>query len=266
MNIHELSQIVQVNPETIRLYRKKGLLRPIVNPINGYYEYTLEDMVNLCFIRKHRDFDFSLHDIAKMYNSVEIQGLDKDYETAITQIDREIEILLQKKEILLMARTHFSSILNLSMEIKEITVDDSRHDYYELDAEHSGQITDWLKNMSQFIVCLRIDPEILTGQETPSSISPKIGIGTYTKILKENNLPIPEGVVYCPPGRFIYTVIELNRLDCLPAKYIISLKDYAKRHHLRITGENVSFLIRINRSSKKETFIFRLRIRVEDEK
>ena len=43
MKIRELSKLSFVNPETIRVYRNKGMLRPQRDIQNGYYDYSIED-------------------------------------------------------------------------------------------------------------------------------------------------------------------------------------------------------------------------------
>lgn len=264
MKINELSRISQVNPETIRMYRTKGFLRPSVNPSNGYYDYTLKDMVNLLFIRRQRGCSISLQDIDKMYHFESLGELMDDYENTIGQIDQEIAALLEKRKALLITQEHLASCVNISSDVKEIQVEDGRYDYYLLDEEHAPDIQCWMQHMEQFVVCLRIEPEMLRAKETPACIPLKTGIGTYRGLLRKYGLRIPDGAVYCPPGRFLTSIIELDQLDCILADDIQPLKEYAERNGLRITGESTAFLIRVNHTKEKESFVFRLRIRVEE--
>lgn len=80
-----------------------------------------------------------------------------------------------------------------------------------------------------------------------------------TKKYEFIRLPQKEGWAY-----FLTSIIELDQLDCIPADDIQPLKEYAKRKGLRITGESTAFLIRVNHTKEKESFVFRLRIRVEE--
>ena len=54
MKINELAKLSGLNSETIRKYRERGLLKPVRNPENGYYEYSWPDFLNLLYIRKLR--------------------------------------------------------------------------------------------------------------------------------------------------------------------------------------------------------------------
>ena len=51
MKIHELAHLSGVNPETIRMYRQKGLLHP-ARLANGYFDYSACNLYELMFVRK----------------------------------------------------------------------------------------------------------------------------------------------------------------------------------------------------------------------
>lgn len=53
MKIHELAHLSGVNPETIRMYRQKGLLHP-ARLANGYFDYSACNLYELMFVRKLR--------------------------------------------------------------------------------------------------------------------------------------------------------------------------------------------------------------------
>ena len=199
-----------------------------------------------------------------MYYYESLVGLMEDYENAIGQIDLESAALLEKRKALLITQEHLASCVSISSDVKEIRVEDGRYDYYLLDEEHAPDIQCWMQHMEQFVVCLRIEPEMLRAKETPACIPLKTGIGTYQGLLRKYGLRVPDGAVYCPPGRFLTSIIELDQLDCIPADDIQPLKEYAKRKGLRITGESTAFLIRVNHTKERESFVFRLRIRVEE--
>ena len=50
MKIHELARLSGVNPETIRMYRQKGLLHP-ARLANGYFDYSACNLYELMFVR-----------------------------------------------------------------------------------------------------------------------------------------------------------------------------------------------------------------------
>lgn len=66
MKIHELARLSGVNPETIRMYRQKGLLHP-ARLANGYFDYSACNLYELMFVRKLRGANLGLETIASFY-------------------------------------------------------------------------------------------------------------------------------------------------------------------------------------------------------
>jgi len=52
-----------VNPQTLRYYERRGLLRPSARRPSGYREYTPEDVQLVRFVKRAQDLGFSLDDI-----------------------------------------------------------------------------------------------------------------------------------------------------------------------------------------------------------
>lgn len=52
-----------VNPQTLRYYERRGLLRPSARRPSGYREYTPEDVQLVRFVKRAQGLGFSLEDI-----------------------------------------------------------------------------------------------------------------------------------------------------------------------------------------------------------
>ena len=63
LKIGELAKKSGLATSTIRYYEKCGLLPLAVRESNGYRYYTEDAIVQLEFIKKAQQLDFSLHDI-----------------------------------------------------------------------------------------------------------------------------------------------------------------------------------------------------------
>ena len=66
MQIHELALLTGIHPETIRSYRLKGLIHPAQKE-NGYYDYTMESLIELAYIRKLREYEVPIQSIQKIF-------------------------------------------------------------------------------------------------------------------------------------------------------------------------------------------------------
>lgn len=67
MRVQALADAVNVTADTVRHYTRIGLLEPTKNPVNGYKEYTSEDLQRLSFIVRARDLGFGLSDIEEIF-------------------------------------------------------------------------------------------------------------------------------------------------------------------------------------------------------
>jgi DNA-binding transcriptional MerR regulator len=55
-----------VNPQTLRYYERRGLLRPAGRRQSGYREYSEEDVRVVRFVKRAQDLGFSLDDVAEL--------------------------------------------------------------------------------------------------------------------------------------------------------------------------------------------------------
>lgn len=67
MRVQGLAEAAKVTADTVRHYTRIGLLVPKKNPVNGYKEYSEEDLQRLSFIVRARDLGFGLHDIEQIF-------------------------------------------------------------------------------------------------------------------------------------------------------------------------------------------------------
>ncbi|WP_051090616.1 Zn(2+)-responsive transcriptional regulator [Algicola sagamiensis] len=63
MRIGELAENCSVTTDTIRFYEKKGLIKSLRNPDNGYRTYSSSDIKKMMFIKHCKQAGFSLEDI-----------------------------------------------------------------------------------------------------------------------------------------------------------------------------------------------------------
>jgi MerR family Zn(II)-responsive transcriptional regulator of zntA len=64
--IKQFSQKTGISPEAIRYYERRGILPAPTHALNGYRAYTEDDIERLNFVRRARQLDFSLDNIAEI--------------------------------------------------------------------------------------------------------------------------------------------------------------------------------------------------------
>jgi DNA-binding transcriptional MerR regulator len=85
--IGEVAGFLDITPDTIRFYEKEGIIRPKKNPLNGYREYSFEDITRLSDILFYRNVDFSIGDIRQIVNGIS----SEDMLTMIREKEQDIK-------------------------------------------------------------------------------------------------------------------------------------------------------------------------------
>lgn len=75
MRINELAKLTGISKRNIHFYIKEGLLTPVTNTENGYYEFSEDEQQKLCIIRDLRKLNFSLSVIQSMLEHPDTIGL-----------------------------------------------------------------------------------------------------------------------------------------------------------------------------------------------
>ncbi|HCT90222.1 MAG TPA: hypothetical protein DF613_02385 [Lachnospiraceae bacterium] len=97
MTIKEIEERLQVTRANVRFYEKEGLLFPRRNPLNGYREYSEEDVETLRKIVFFRSLDVSIEKI-RLYMEEKV-GLHEILEEQICQIREKQETAMQARSL-----------------------------------------------------------------------------------------------------------------------------------------------------------------------
>ncbi|MGC9197863.1 MAG: MerR family transcriptional regulator [Acidobacteriaceae bacterium] len=86
MTIGRLAEAAGVGVETIRFYQRAGLLQEPKRPLEGYREYSPEDVRRVRFIKRSQALGFSLHEIADLLNLDGPQICSRTHELALNKL------------------------------------------------------------------------------------------------------------------------------------------------------------------------------------
>ena len=121
MKIHELARLSGVNPETIRMYRQKGLLHP-TRLANGYFDYSACNLYELMFVRKLRGANLGLETIASFYAEDGQAGALRSMKQEIRALEESIRELEQRKKQLMSTLGHYVLFSNQPQQVQELTL------------------------------------------------------------------------------------------------------------------------------------------------
>ncbi len=102
----DLTKLLGIGRNTLRLYEEMGLLSGMGRTLSGYREYSEKHLRSLKFILAAKKVGFTLNEIKTLLSVVETQKnmtcgtISKEIKGKVQEIETEILILIQKKEFL----------------------------------------------------------------------------------------------------------------------------------------------------------------------
>lgn len=261
MKINELSKLTGVNPETIRMYRKAGLLTPR-QLSNNYYDYSYDDMRDLLHIRKLRGAGLNLENIIYM-NTHDSQkeiydALCVEYE----ELTKKINELKRQQFMLKLTMDHFKVYRDNPDNIVELEVNDDSYSIFP-NGNMNNEFVSWCSQIGFMTQSIRIPAESLLSSPLPDELPIQVGIGSYKAVLEQNKVPIPSCAVLIPKGKYLTLWVTPESGTHISSKQILPLIRYADRHNYRLTGDTTAFLYRVDKTGAEPKFIYRFRARYE---
>ena len=239
MKIHELAHLSGVNPETIRMYRQKGLLHP-ARLANGYFDYSACNLYELMFVRKLRGANLGLETIASFYAEDGQAGALRNMKQEIRALEEAIRELEQRKKQLMSTLGHYVLFSNQPQQVQELTLR-SECWFVPLELEPADSVCRrWMEHADALFTGIRIDPAYL---EQPTQQVPyTMELGAYTEDLKRLKLPLPPQARRMPGGTYLSSFLEAETDGTLRGGQLQPVIDYAAAHHYRFCPEQGAFL------------------------
>ena len=94
MTIGTLAQEANVSVETVRYYQRVGLLEEPPNATSGYRTYPPEALDQLLFIRRAKNFGFSLADIGSL---LKLGESENSCQSACALAEKNLQAIKERK-------------------------------------------------------------------------------------------------------------------------------------------------------------------------
>jgi DNA-binding transcriptional MerR regulator len=265
MKINELAKITQVNPETIRMYRKMGFLDPRHLP-NGYYDYSITDFSGLVYLRKMRSYGMSLEDIRNYENSSDPTQMIQQLEEEEKTIHKQLLQLKEMQRFLELEKRHVLESVQVGRESVQLMQSvDEKLDYYG-----EEDIMQALKQLDSDLFymtttsTIRISKEILNGEVKDQIIPIEAGIGMYRYMIRRKHMQAPEHASIVPNGVCISQIISLRSCEEMNLLQLAPMIEYAKTIHKPFLSDTTGYLARIRHDDKGTILDFRIRACIEE--
>lgn len=108
--IHEISKLLGISSDAIRLYEKEGLVTPVRDPQNGYRYYETMEIQRIMGIHLYRQLDVSIAEIRNLLTATSLQEVADNFSYLVLHTENEIERLQKKLEKVRFMKQHIDNL------------------------------------------------------------------------------------------------------------------------------------------------------------
>ena len=109
MKSGELISKTKITRDTLRYYNRLGFMAPKVNPINGYKEYTEDDVWMVTFIKSAQGIGFSLKDVKEL--AEHMQSAECKHKSLLPFLNTRLDEVEEKIKALQKIKKHLKFLI-----------------------------------------------------------------------------------------------------------------------------------------------------------
>lgn len=246
--IGEFSSILGITRDTLRLYEKHEIVKPIKDLHNRYRYFNDLDARDLLMSRWYRSLQIPLHDVAELMKNSSLETISEKIGESIDQLEEEIRkstMLLNKLEEL------NQEIHSIEGSLCQCTIrkmpglyrfkQTNKNDL--LKNEGLENIVNSLMEQLPFtFYCFRIGKDQML-KEGADSFDYSWGLTLSEDDLPKLKVEISDHLEYIAPSTCVSAVITSPCGEYLSKEYLQFMLDYLDEHQYMISGDVVGKLI-----------------------
>ncbi|MNZ81613.1 zinc-responsive transcriptional regulator [compost metagenome] len=246
--IGEFSTILGITRDTLRLYEKHDIVKPVKDDNNSYRYFNDLDARNLLMSRWYRSMQISLQDVATLMKDSPVEVIADKIQESRLLLEEEIMkkgMLLQKMEELHQEIRDIESNL-YHCKIKEIPglyrLKQTNKNSLLKVKELQGVVNEWMDLLPFTFYCFRIDNhDVSTNAEGNLDYS-------WGLTLTENDahllgVEINESMEYIPPAKCVTAVIKRSNDRYISWDSLQFMLDYVQENGYSIKGSIIGKII-----------------------
>ena len=260
--IGKFSEILGVTVDTLRLYEKRGIIKPIKDKKNNYRYFDDLDARKVLMSRWYKSLRIQLNDVADLVQNSTLANITQKIEK--TRLDLEEKIMM---DILLLKK-----ISEIQKEILEINsnlycfkikylpgIYRLKHTCFNMLLEPPPtEVTKWVNSFPFTFRCIRIEKDSFL--EKPS-LNYTWGLAVFENDLRFLNLEIKDTTEYIDPQPYLSTVLIVNASDKRFSKPSLQFAlDYLKESGYCLAGDIIGKLIATETANESEQSYLELNI------
>lgn len=223
-------KITGITPETLRHYVDLGLLVPAEINGNGYRKFSIENAVDMFYLRHERGLGAKLNQFQPENDAANLEHQAKRYEENLASlnqqkdfIQRQIDRNMYYQKLIKRAKDQLgeSKLLNVkqpfSLSFLEFSALNLKDDAILKNVE------EWMKYPELLHMAFRIDlKQVFSGQEI---FKPRIGLGIRTDFAKSSELSIDYAQTTAGSRKIMNIIARSENLSQIPRSALQPLLD-----------------------------------------
>jgi DNA-binding transcriptional MerR regulator len=244
--ISEFAELLGVTVDTIRLYEKYGIVKPIKNKKNNYRYFDDLDARNMLMSRWFRSLEFSMQEVSSLTRKNTMDVIINKINERKDNLTREIEskmILLKKLEEITENFSDIESQKNkcVTKELPGIyRIRQTDKNNLVKSEDLIKKVEEWMKYLPFAYFSFHINSMDVLSKE--DAFDYNWGLAIEEEEAKFLGISADEGIEYIEAKKYISSVIKAAG-DYITRESIQFMIDYIKENQLKINGDIIGRII-----------------------
>lgn len=240
-------ELTGITPETLRHYAELGLLEPAEVQENGYRKYSIENAIDLFYLRHERHLGFNLDQLHPEKEALSLQEKKVRYQNELDELNEKKRHLERQIE----RNYYYQELIQRAMyqEKKPIFTITSNQlfDLSFLEFPKEGQeqevldtISCWMRKAELLHLAFRIDLNVLPQD---GFYVPKVGLGIRTDFALEEGLPLKPAVTKRGSNKIVTLIGKAPSLCQISCKTLQPLLEEIEKNGGNLKQELIGRMI-----------------------
>lgn len=240
-SIGEFANLLGVTVDTLRLYEKEGIIKPIRDNKNNYRYFNDLDARDVLTSRWYRSLQLPLRDVALMTKNPSIEMSMQKFQEVQLNLEEEIRVrmrLLEKIAEINRSLAEVKESLNICQVKKTNSIyriKQTNGDILLQNEALKGMVNTWMEMLPYTFYSFRIDQKEIQAERNPFNYT--WGLAMSEEDMRYFKVEVNEHVEYISAATCISSVIFVTDGDYLTSDRLKFMFDYVKERAYDITGD-----------------------------
>ncbi len=264
--IGEFAELLGVTVDTLRLYEKYGIIKPVKSKSNNYRYFNDFDARNMLMSRWYRSMGFPIQEVAGLIKNDSFEQIAELMYQKQLELEEEIKqkTLVVEKMSEIIKSIHDIPNIESKCRLKELPgiyrIRQTKKNEFVKDGISGEIVEDWMRSLPHTFFSFRINYKKLYAEE--KSFDYNWGLALFEEDIKKIKIKIDQGVEYIEPNQYVSSVI-VSDSDYLTRADLQFMFDYIQANNYVINGDIFGRIILTEKSKDTRYTALEVNIPIE---